>query len=124
MSQSKPLILGARATEKIREFMNQQGKDSLIVRVTLVRTHCMGGRGYAYQLKFERDAADDDQLFENDGIRLAVENSSASRLQGTEIDYVESLERQGFVIGNPNAVAKCPCGHHDIFELTPSKQMD
>jgi len=53
MSQSKPLILGARATEKIREFMNQQGKDSLIVRVTLVRTHCMGGRGYAYELKFE-----------------------------------------------------------------------
>lgn len=109
------MTIGVKAAEKIRDFMAKEGDTNLFVRVALVQTHCMGGAGYTYQLGFEKRIRDSEECFESDGIRLAVEKSSASRLSGTSIDYVETLERQGFVIKNPNAIAKCPCGHHDIF---------
>lgn len=123
MSDNKALTISAKAAAKIREFMAQQGNNDLIVRVALVQTHCMGGRGYAYQLGFEHQIHDGDDLFESEGIQFVIETSSGSRLRGTAIDYVETLERQGFAVMNPNAVAKCPCGHHDIFEPMPSKNL-
>lgn len=115
MSQSKPISLGPKAAAKIREFMSQQGNKDLIVRVMLTQTHCMGGAGYAYQLGFEQTGQDGELTFEDSGIRFAVDETSLRRMKGTSIDYVEDLESQGFVIRNPNATAKCPCGHHDLF---------
>ena len=44
-------------------------------------------------------------------IRLARDTS-----KGAELDYIETLAETGFKINNPNVLAKCPCGHHDIFE--------
>ncbi len=120
MSQSKPVSVGPKAAAKIREFMNQQGNKNLIVRVALVQTHCMGGAGYAYRLGFEQTAHDGELTFEDCGIRFVVDDSSLNRLRGTSIDYVENLERQGLVIRNPNASAKCPCGHHDLFNTPGS----
>ena len=116
MSQEKLLTVSLKAAAKIREFMSQQGKGDHTVHVVLVQTHCMRGAGYGYHFDFERQIHDGQESFENDGLRFAVDASSASRLRGTTIDYVETLESQGFVVKNPNAFAKCPCGHHDIFE--------
>lgn len=120
MSQSKPVSVGSKAAAKIREFMDQQGNKNLIVRVALVQTHCMGGKGYAYRLGFEQRSHDGELTFEDSGIHFTVDESSVERLRGTTIDYVESLESQGFVVTNPNAIAKCPCGHHDLFNTPGS----
>jgi iron-sulfur cluster assembly protein len=120
MSQGKPISVGPKAAAKIREFMGQQENKNLIVRVALLQTHCMGGAGYAYRLGFEQGTRDGDLTFEDGGIRFIVDNSSFERLRGTSIDYVESIESQGFVVTNPNAVAKCPCGHHDLFNTPGS----
>lgn len=120
MSESKPISVGPNAAERIREFMNQQGNKNLTVRVTLTQTHCMGGAGYAYRLGFEQKAHDGEPTFEDGGIRFVVDDSSLNRLRGTSIDYVENLESQRFVIRNPNASAKCPCGHHDLFDTPGS----
>ena len=116
MPQEKLLTVSPKAAAKIREFMAQQGNKDLVVHVALVQTHCMGGAGYTYHFGFEQQIRDGQEIVENDGLRFAVESSNASRLRGTTIDHVETLESQGFVVKNPNAVAKCPCGHHDIFE--------
>ena len=47
---------------------------------------------------------------------MCVDRASAEYLKGAELDYIETLNEAGFKINNPNARAKCPCGHHDIFE--------
>jgi iron-sulfur cluster assembly protein len=116
MSEEKLITVGDMAAAKIREFMAQQQNKELFLNVELVRTHCMGGAGHAYRFRFEPEIHDGQQTFQNNGIRFAIEASRLSRLRGTTIDYVENLETQGFVIRNPNAVAKCPCGHHDLFD--------
>lgn len=111
------ISVSSKAAEKIREFMNQQHHSELFLHVALVQTHCMGGKGFAYRLAFEQQLQDGQKRFESNGVRMAVDNSATSRLAGTNIDYVETIESQGFVIKNPNAIMKCPCGHHDIFAV-------
>jgi iron-sulfur cluster assembly accessory protein len=120
MSQSKTISVDPKAAAKIREFIDQQETKHLIVRVSLLQTYCMGGAGYAYRLGFEQGTRDGDLTFMDSGIRFIVDNLSLQRLRGTSIDYVESLESQGFVVTNPNAIAKCPCGHHDLFNAPGS----
>lgn len=116
MSNRKLLEISPKASAKIQEFMNREGGKDLIVRFGLVQTHCMGGAGYAYNFQFEQQIQDGEQSFRSDGVRFAIVGSQLPRIRGTSIEYVESMERQGFMINNPNAIAKCPCGHHDIFE--------
>jgi len=105
-----------RAAGKIREFLETGGIEGRTVRITLVRTHCMMGRGHAYDLRPESSRKDGDEAVEVGGVTVLVDAASADRLRGTEIDYRESLEASGFAITNPNAAGKCPCGHHDLFE--------
>lgn len=44
------------------------------------------------------------------GFELVVDKKSAPYLQGAIIDFVDSIEKQGFVIDNPNAGGSCACG--------------
>jgi len=47
---------------------------------------------------------------------LFRQSTSSKYLKGAEPDYLETLKEAGFKVNNPNITAKCPCGHHDIFE--------
>jgi iron-sulfur cluster assembly protein len=76
----------------------------------------MGGRGYENKLALEDSPTGNDEISEHNGIRLCVDQTSARFLRGTEVDFVDAPEGSGFKINNPNVIAKCPCGHHDIFE--------
>lgn len=105
-----------KAAEKIRHFMTDSAHADQYLHFALVQTHCMGGKGFAYRLGFEPRLLVGQKVFEDNDVHFAVDDLSARRLNGTTIDYVETIENQGFVINNPNAIATCPCGHHDIFE--------
>jgi iron-sulfur cluster assembly accessory protein len=107
--------LTERAAAKVQEFTAQDGERGAKVRLEVVRTHCMGGRGHAYDFAFTDSQRSDDAVVESHGVTLLLDPGSAARLRGTEIDYLEGLEASGFAITNPNAVGKCPCGHHDLF---------
>jgi iron-sulfur cluster assembly protein len=50
-------------------------------------------------------------IVEHDGVKILVDDFSVSYLQGSEIDYVDSLMGAGFTVHNPNAVHSCSCGH-------------
>ena len=52
----------------------------------------------------------EDQVLEANGIKVYVDGSSISLLQGSQIDYVDTLMGAGFTVNNPNAVAACGCG--------------
>jgi iron-sulfur cluster assembly protein len=111
-----PVTITDKAASKIREFAAGAGRQTASLRLAAVQTRCMGGRGYAYSLAFEDSPAADDAVSEHNGIRVCVDPASARYLKGAELDYIETLVQAGFKINNPNVIAKCPCGHHDIFE--------
>ncbi len=107
--------LTERAAAKVKEFVPQDEARAATVRLEVVRTQCMGGRGHGYHFAFTDSQRTDDAVVESRGITLLLDPGSAAKLLGTEIDYLEGLEASGFAITNPNAVGKCPCGHHDLF---------
>ena len=110
------LSLSAPAAAHIRDYLDREGKTDAAVRVAAVRTHCMGGRGYGYSVG-EESAKHEDVVVESEGLTLLVDKESVQYLRGARIDYEESLQARGLVFHNPNAIAKCHCGRHDIFDV-------
>ena len=62
---------------------------------------------YALALDEQRD---DDHVFDNSGIRVLVDPASLQYVDGSTVDYTESLMGAGFQVNNPNVVAACGCG--------------
>ncbi len=117
MSMNEKLVtITEKAAAKLRDIMASENKQTSSVRMSLLRTHCMGGRGYGNKLAFEDSPTGDDEVSEHNGIKVCIDQASAKYLKGAELDYIEKLEEGGFTVNNPNVIAKCPCGHHDIFE--------
>ncbi|MDG7016650.1 MAG: iron-sulfur cluster assembly accessory protein [Nitrososphaerota archaeon] len=112
---NETLGLSAPAAAHVRGYLLREGKEDSAIRVAVVRTHCMGGRGYGYNIE-EDSAKADDTIVESDGLKLVVDPESLQHLRGARIDYEESLQGGGLVVRNPNAVGQCHCGRHDIFD--------
>lgn len=71
-----------------------------------------GCSGLTYNLDFASDAqpGDNDQVFELNGLKVFVDMRSFLYLAGTELDFTDGLEGQGFHFHNPNASRTCSCG--------------
>lgn len=69
-----------------------------------------GCSGLSYELKFDKNTDADDKIFENNGIRIAVNKKSFLYLVGTILEYSGGLNGKGFVFNNPNANRTCGCG--------------
>ena len=69
-----------------------------------------GCAGYQYSMAVEEQPTPEDMVIEGEGIRLYLDPDSAPLLDGTTLDYVESIEASGFNFINPNAEGKCSCG--------------
>ena len=70
-----------------------------------------GCSGLQYGLKLEEAAAADDTVLEYDGIKVFVDPGSLPMIEGTSVDFVESIEGSGFKFSNPNAKNACSCGN-------------
>ncbi|MEO1398703.1 MAG: iron-sulfur cluster insertion protein ErpA [Pseudomonadota bacterium] len=101
------ITLTEKAIEKVREIREAEG-----IREQGLRVRVLGGgcSGFSYDLYFEDETSDLDQVFDNDGIKVFIDMMSYQYLEGTEIDYVEGLHGAGFKFGNPNATGTCGCG--------------
>lgn len=69
-----------------------------------------GCSGLSYKLEFDNQIKEGDQVFEDKGIKIAVDKKSFLYLVGTELDYTGGLNGKGFVFNNPNAARTCGCG--------------
>jgi iron-sulfur cluster assembly accessory protein len=105
---AKGVNLTDSGAEKVREFLSTQGLDesSAGLRVGVRGGGCSG---FQYQLAFD-EQRDGDVIFEHSGLRLLVDNQSLPYVDGSTIDYVDSLQGAGFQVNNPNVVAACGCG--------------
>ncbi len=101
------LNLSARAVNKVRELVEEEGNPALKLRVYITGGGCSG---FQYGFSFEEDAAEDDTAVEKDGVTVLVDPMSFQYLAGAEVDYSEGLEGSRFVINNPNASTTCGCG--------------
>lgn len=103
------ITVTATAVKELKKVITQQ---QLPAEVAL-RIGVTGGgcSGFEYKLDFDENVNEEtDMLTEVDGIRVAVDKKSALYLDGTELDYHESLEKRGFIFNNPNATKSCGCG--------------
>jgi iron-sulfur cluster assembly protein len=79
---------------------------------SFVRVGVEGGgcSGLMYQLKFDHEMREGDQVFEDNGVKVVVDRKSFLYLVGTELEYSGGLNGKGFVFKNPNASRTCGCG--------------
>ncbi|MGH7256209.1 MAG: HesB/IscA family protein, partial [Nitrospirales bacterium] len=66
--------------------------------------------GYQYGMAFENKVGEDDTVIEKGDIKVIMDSQSAPLLQGSEVDYVDSLQGSGFSVNNPTAKTTCGCG--------------
>jgi iron-sulfur cluster assembly accessory protein len=101
-------ITASAAREFKKVIVEQQMPDTIALRVGVKGGGCSG---FEYQLEFDDKVNEDaDLLVEMHGVRVAVDKKSSLFLDGTEIDFHESLDKRGFVFNNPNATKSCGCG--------------
>ena len=95
------------AIEKLESILKDQGEAGSLLRV-MVSPGATGG--FQYMLGMEKEAKEDDLIFEADTIQVLIDAESAPLIEGAQIDYVEGLMRSGFVISNPNLQGGGGCG--------------
>jgi iron-sulfur cluster assembly accessory protein len=101
------IALTETAAEKVKALLDQEGRDDLALRIAVQPGGCSGLR---YQLFFDERELDGDDRTDWGGFDLVVDRMSLPYLGGAKIDFVDTIEKQGFTIDNPNASGSCACG--------------
>ncbi|HET9899572.1 MAG TPA: iron-sulfur cluster assembly accessory protein [Actinomycetes bacterium] len=101
------IILTDVAAGKVKSLLEQEGRDDLSLRVAVQPGGCSGLR---YQLFFDERSLDGDVVKDFSGVSVVTDRMSAPYLGGATIDFVDTIEKQGFTIDNPNASGSCACG--------------
>jgi len=96
------------ASEQLKQLIEKQGDPNTALRVFVSPGGCSG---FQYGMALDNTLQEGDQVFEQDGIKLVVDEYSIEYLDGAEIDYVDGLMGAGFTVYNPNAISTCGCGH-------------
>ncbi|HSZ44112.1 MAG TPA: iron-sulfur cluster assembly accessory protein [Streptosporangiaceae bacterium] len=101
------VVLTAAAAVKVSNLLQQEGRDDLRLRIAVQPGGCSGLR---YQLYFDERQMDGDVVSEFGAVGVVTDKMSFPYLMGAKIDYVDTIEKQGFTIDNPNASGSCACG--------------
>jgi iron-sulfur cluster assembly accessory protein len=101
------VVLSDVAAVKVKHLLDQEGRDDLALRIAVQPGGCSGLR---YQLFFDERTLDGDEVVDFSGVKVVVDRMSVPYLAGATIDFVDTIEKQGFTIDNPNAGGSCACG--------------
>ncbi len=101
------VLLTDQAAQKVKALLGQEGRDDLQLRISVQPGGCSGLR---YQLFFDERNLDGDTVRDFGGVAVVVDRMSTPYLQGASIDFVDTIEKQGFTIDNPTATGSCACG--------------
>jgi len=95
------------AAKEIQGLMSQYNNPQLGLRVRVVAGGCSG---FSYDLAFDDQTTANDAVFESNGVKIFIDNRSLQHLDGTQLDYVDTMLGRGFTFSNPNAKSSCGCG--------------
>ncbi|HWH36620.1 MAG TPA: iron-sulfur cluster insertion protein ErpA [Candidatus Limnocylindrales bacterium] len=101
------VVLSDAAAGKLRELVEAEQNPSIGLRVYVYSGGCSGFR---YGMMLEDQPSAEDLTVESKGIKVYVDRGSTQYLEGSEIDYLDTLMGAGFTVNNPNAVSGCGCG--------------
>ena len=107
VSTSDGVVLSDQAASKVKALLEQEVRDDLRLRIAVQPGGCSGLR---YQLYFDDRSLDGDILKNFGGVEVVTDKMSSPYLMGATIDFVDTIEKQGFTIDNPNASGSCACG--------------
>ena len=96
-----------KAVEEIKKLLSEENIPNAVLRVRVVPGGCSG---FSYEMGFDDEMEESDKLFENEGVKVAIDELSFPYLQGAVLDYKDGLNGTGFSINNPNAKGSCGCG--------------
>lgn len=95
------------AINKLRDIIAEDGGPNHALRVFVSGGGCSG---FQYGFTLDKDQAEDDMVFERDGVKIFVDVMSYQYLSGAQVDYTEDAMGAQFAIKNPNATTTCGCG--------------
>ena len=104
------IYVSDKAREKVLSLMQQASvasDDSYFLRVSVVGGGCSG---LSYKLDFDNESRPNDQVFENNGVKVVTDLKSFLYLLDTTLDFSDGLNGKGFYFNNPNASRTCGCG--------------
>jgi iron-sulfur cluster assembly accessory protein len=109
MLDQQPTVvsLTEAAASKLHELTKEETNPDIGLRVYVYSGGCSGFR---YGMMLEDAPTPEDNILNANGIKVYVDGQSIDLLQGSQIDYVDTLMGAGFTVNNPNAVAACGCG--------------
>ena len=97
------ITITENAADHIRKFLTKRGKGEGI-RIGVKTSGCSG---MAYTLEFVDEIQPDDQVFEQDGVKVFIDPKSMVYLDGTQVDFAKEGLQEGFKFENPNAKESC-----------------
>lgn len=101
------LAITPGAIKRIRAMKEKEGTPNAVFRISVSGGGCSG---FQYQFSLDEKPAADDVVFEQDGVRVVVDEVSLELVKGAELSYVEELVGSFFKMSNPNAKSSCGCG--------------
>jgi iron-sulfur cluster assembly accessory protein len=105
------MILTQKAKDKVNELI-QETRISIPDREVFLRISVQPGgcSGLRYQTYFDYENLEGDTDYNFEGFTLKLDRMSDPYLKGATLDFVDTIEKQGFTIDNPNAAGSCACG--------------
>jgi iron-sulfur cluster assembly protein len=100
------ISLTSSAAERVRSYLEKRGR-GLGLRVGVRKTGCSG---YAYVIDYADSIDTDDTVFEDEGVKVIVDQKSLELIDGTEVDFVKDGLNEAFRFRNPNVKGECGCG--------------
>lgn len=107
MGNEKLICITEAASEKLRGLLGRQGRPHGALRVAVIGGGCSG---LQYKMDLVDGPANRDIMVESRAVRVVIDPKSALFVSGSELDYSDDLQKGGFKVTNPNAVAHCSCG--------------
>jgi iron-sulfur cluster assembly accessory protein len=105
------MILTEKAKQKVSELIGDSRISipdrEIFLRISVQPGGCSGLR---YQTFFDYEKLDGDTDYNFEDFTLKLDRMSVPYLQGATLDFVDTIEKQGFVLDNPNAQGSCACG--------------
>jgi iron-sulfur cluster assembly protein len=100
------ITLTEPAANHVKAYLENRGK-GIGLRLGVRTSGCSG---MAYVLEFADEINDEDEVFEDHGIKVIVDPKSMVYLDGTELDFGKEGLNEGFKFNNPNVKDECGCG--------------
>lgn len=100
------ITITSNAANHIRDFLTKRGKGEGI-RIGVKTSGCSG---MAYTLEFVDEIQPEDQVFEQEGVKVFIDPKSLVYLDGTQVDFAKEGLQEGFKFENPNVKESCGCG--------------